>query len=96
MPTRQITHYRAGGFDPRAPDFNIDHIETAAVPAEEANADATLQNAQNAAAAAITNLRAYIALASPTQAQTVAAVKLLCRVALQLIRLVLARYDESD
>ena len=38
------------------------------------------------AAEAVASLRAYIGAASPTQGQTVAVVKLLCRVGLYLIR----------
>ena len=54
---------------------------------------ATLQsNADDALA----NLRAYRDLASPTNTQTVAAVKLLCRVAIILIRLQLSKYDAAD
>lgn len=60
------------------------------------NEAATQQNAQSQAQAAINNLRAYIALPSPTAAQTTAVVKLLCRAMLQLIRIVLQRFDDSD
>lgn len=45
---------------------------------------------------AFDQLRAYRALASPTQAQTVAAVKVLCGVAITLIRLALRRLDSPD
>lgn len=38
------------------------------------------------AAVAVANLRAYLALPTPTGAQTTAAVKLLCRIAIYLIR----------
>src|SRR5262245_48799462 len=41
-------------------------------------------------------LRAYRDLASPTNAQTVAAVKLLCRVAIWLIRLKFFTFDATD
>lgn|GEM_PF-3777307 len=42
---------------------------------------------------ALTDLRTFRDLASPTNAQTVAAVKLLCRVAIGLIRLQLSKLD---
>lgn len=45
---------------------------------------------------ALANLRTYRDLASPTNAQTVAAVKLLCRVCISLIRLALAKHDATD
>jgi hypothetical protein len=45
---------------------------------------------------AIASLRAYRDLASPTNAQTVAAVKLLCRVGIALIRLHLRKFDAAD
>ena len=46
--------------------------------------------------AAVTNLRAYRDLASPTNAQTIAVVKLLCRVAIGLIRLTLNKFDSTE
>jgi hypothetical protein len=70
--------------------------QTIEVSADEANADTVAGNAQAQAGAAITQLRAYIALANPTAAQTTAAVKLLARAVLQLLRLVLSRYDDTD
>lgn len=48
------------------------------------------------AEAAFTDLRAYRDLASPTGAQTVAAVKLLCRVAIGLLRLQLRQLDGTE
>jgi hypothetical protein len=44
----------------------------------------------------LANLRAYRDLASPTNAQTLAAVKLLCRVAIGLIRWRIGRLDATD
>jgi hypothetical protein len=38
-------------------------------------------------------LRAFVALPSPTNAQVIAVVKLLCRVALRLVRLQLGRFE---
>lgn len=46
--------------------------------------------------AALADLRTYINLETPTAGQTQAAVKLLCRVAVGLIRLVLRRFDSTD
>lgn len=63
---------------------------------EQANEEAVLGNVQAQAQAAITSLRAYRALSSPTQAATVTVVKLLCLVVIQLIRLVMRRFDEQD
>lgn len=55
--------------------------------AEARAAEETARTADlDAARAAIANLRAYDNLASPTNAQTVAAVKLLCRVNIVLIK----------
>ncbi len=45
---------------------------------------------------ALANLRAYRDTAAPTSAQTVATVKLLCRVAIALIRLQLVKLDAAD
>lgn len=45
---------------------------------------------------ALTDLRAYRDLASPTNAQTLAIVKLLCRVSIGLIRLLLHKLDGAD
>lgn len=45
---------------------------------------------------ALANLRAYRDLASPTNAQTVAAVKLLCRVVIVLARLYLRKLDAAN
>lgn len=58
--------------------------------------DASASQINSDILAALTNLRAYRDLASPTNAQTVAVVKLLCRVAISLIRLQLARLDATD
>lgn len=41
-------------------------------------------------------LRAFVALPAPTNAQLVAIVKLLCRVTLRLVRLQLGRFDGTD
>jgi len=45
---------------------------------------------------AMTSLRAYIALAAPTNAQTIAVVRLLCRVCLALIRFRLNKMDQIE
>lgn len=56
------------------------------VELEAEAAAAAAQRERDQAKQAIDNLRAYVDLASPTAAQTVAAVKLLCRVSDRLIR----------
>lgn len=61
--------------------------------------DPTITNARTLsdnADAALDSLRAYVALTSPTAAQTTATVKLLCRVAIALIRLVLRQLDDTN
>ena len=73
------------------PQSLIDSI-AAAQAAKDTNA-ATLR-AQ--ADTALNNLRAYRDNAAPTNAQTVAVVKTLCRVAIALIRLQLAKLDGAD
>jgi hypothetical protein len=45
---------------------------------------------------AIQNLRDYRDLASPTNAQTVAVVKLMCRVCISLIRLAIGKLEGTD
>lgn len=45
---------------------------------------------------ALTGLRSYVALSAPTAAQTAAAVKLLCQVAIAVIRLQRGRLDGID
>lgn len=67
-----------------------------AFTAAEARKEATGNTLVIQAEQAIVNLRAYRDLASPTNAQTVAAVKLLCRVCIGLIRLYLRRFDGTD
>lgn len=67
--------------------------QVAADEAFIAGNDATLRTQ---AEDALANLRAYRDLASPTNAQTIAAVKLLCRVAIGLIRWRIGRLDATD
>ena len=70
--------------------------EGQAAMAVEAQQETNARTLEDQAATALANLRAYRDLASPTNAQTVAAVKLLCRVAIGLIRLRLAKFDATD
>jgi len=70
--------------------------EAATFTAQVAQEGANARSLEDQAAAALANLRAYRDNASPTNAQTVAAVKLLCRVAIGLIRLRLAKLDATD
>lgn len=71
----------------------------AAWPLVQAQAAAEVSNEStlnNQAEAALVNLRAYRDLASPTQAQTVAIVKVICRVLIALIRFRLNKLDATD
>lgn len=61
-----------------------------------ANKVATADTLRTRSDQALTDLRAYRDLASPTNAQTIAAVKLLCRVAIGLTRLSLSKLDGTD
>lgn len=88
MPQKTLIHFNLAG-----QEIGREQIDVAP---EDANAESTMQNAQAQAQAAITNLRAYLALPSPTAAQTTAVVKLLCRAMLQVIRIILQRWDDSD
>lgn len=70
--------------------------EGQAVQAAEEQLAATGRTLEDRAFAALDSLRAYRDLQSPTNAQTVQAVKLLCRVCIGLIRLHLRRFDGAD
>lgn len=70
--------------------------QAAAQTAQLAQQDANALSLEDQAAQALASLRTYRDLASPTNAQTVAAVKLLCRVAIGLIRLRLAKFEAVD
>jgi hypothetical protein len=59
---------------------------------QDANGQSLVQQADSA----IQSLRDYRDLVAPSNAQTVAAVKLLCRVAIALIRLQLRKFDRAD
>lgn len=58
--------------------------------------DAVRGTVSDALLAAIANNRAYVALASPSNAQTTAAVKALARQNVWLTRLLLAQLDATD
>ena len=77
--------------DVTQPDGTITH-ETYEVPDEEVNADLTTANVRAGMAA----LRVFLALPSPTQAQTIAVVKLCCRALLQLARIVLGDHTQAE
>ena len=70
--------------------------EAVAFTAQIAQEGTNARSLEDQAAAALANLRAYRDNAAPTNAQTTAAVKLLCRVAIGLIRLRLAKLDATD
>lgn len=89
-------------FDPAATDAQKQAAQNvitnwATISAQQAAAQAALDSnkatIQNQAQTALTNLRAYIALTSPTAAQTTAAVQLIAKVCVGLIRLQLAEFD---
>ncbi len=63
--------------------------------AESANT-AVSSDLRTEAGNALANLRAYRDLTTPSNAQTIAVVKLLCRVAITLTRLQLAKLDAVD
>lgn len=90
MSTRIV--YGPGGYDPSKADGNVIHTEPDGDRTQETNRSTIETNAEQA----LTNLRAYVALSSPTAAQTTAAVKLLCRVAIAVIRLQLRKLDSTD
>jgi len=88
-------HWDASNAQPMPTQETLD----AAWPAAQAAAASQTSNAatlQQQAADALVSLRAYRDLASPTNAQTVAAVKLLCKVAIGLIRMRLGKFDGTD
>lgn len=68
----------------------------AAIANEEAADIANAATLRQRADQALTDLRTFRDLASPTNAQTVAIVKVLCRVAIGLIRLQLRKLDGTD
>lgn len=72
--------------------------EAAALAAQDSSgsADANKTTIQTDLRDALANLRAYRDVASPTNAQTIAAVKLLCRVAIALIRRELNELDGTS
>lgn len=78
-------------FASTVPQSLIDSLASAAA-ARDTNATTLRQQADTA----LVNLRAYRDNAAPTNAQTVAAVKTLCRVCIALIRLQLAKLDAAD
>lgn len=84
MATRSVEVYDQRG--------NLVESSTVEIPAEETHRTLSAQRAERA----LTDLRAYIALANPSAAQTTAVVKLLCRVAVTLIRLQLGRHEGTD
>lgn len=84
MPTETFTHYDAKG--------NLIGTETAEMLASQANRQTLVDQATQATA----NNRTYIALASPTAAQTTAQTKALSRQNNAIIRLLLNQLDATD
>lgn len=64
--------------------------------AEETQRTATNTTIRQQTETSLEDLRAYLDLERPTNAQTVAVVKLLCRVCISLIRLNLAKLDGTE
>lgn len=71
-------------------------VQMKAAQQAEATIAGNTKTLEQQADTALANLRAYPDNASPTNAQTVAVVKTLCRVAIALIRLRLAKLDATD
>lgn len=69
---------------------------TDAISVDEIQRDANGRVSRANAEQALANLRTYRDTASPTNAQTAATVKLLCRVCIALTRLQLAKLESSD
>lgn len=79
--------------------INIPDADFAAAQAQQvadAQQAANGKTMEQQADTALANLRAYRDNANPTNAQTVAVIKTLCRVAIALIRLRLAKLDATD
>jgi hypothetical protein len=97
MLVRQVTTDKSGVTTDRMVDLDVLTPEQQA-PIDAANAqlDANAATLQQQAANALDNLRAYRDNASPSNADTVKAVKLLCKVAIGLIRMRLAKFDATD
>lgn len=87
MPQRTIETYENGV---------LVNTRTYEIPQEQDNEETVQRNVQAQAQAAINSLRAYRALLTPNNAQTIAVTKLLCLCMIQLIRLVIRKFDEAD
>lgn len=88
----RVVEYGPGGFDPSKPDGNVIAEEEVELPARVVN----LEQLHGAARTALTSNRAFLANASPTNAQTLAHVKALTRQVNALIRLELLDLDGTD
>ncbi len=86
------TVYGLGGLDPAKPNDNVKNVETFQLSIEEDNR-VTIE--QQAITALNTN-KTFLAIAAPTQAQTLAQVKMLTRQNNGIIRLILQRFDGTD
>jgi hypothetical protein len=75
---------------------NLSAEEEAAIRLRCATSSLAEETLRRRAEVAMTAMQDYIALPTPTQAQTNQAVKMLCRVVLALTRLVLKRLDSTD
>jgi hypothetical protein len=75
---------------------NLTADEEAAIRRRLTTSGQVEEDLQARAASAYADLQAFEALSNPTNAQTLAAVKLLCRVARALIRLQLRQLDAAD
>lgn len=86
----EIVEYGLGGFDTTKPNNNVISTRQIEVPLVEVNERSLRDKALQALQANAT----FLALASPTNAQTLAQVKLLTREVNGLIRLLLRKFDD--
>jgi hypothetical protein len=87
------THtYREGGFDPAKPDSNVAAVTSATLDATSANA----RQIETASRSALAQNKAFLALASPTNADVLAQVKALTRQMNGVIRLLLGQLDDAS
>ncbi len=90
MATEPVIVYGLGGLDPTKPDSNVIETRSETIPLEVENSRTLRSRAQAALAANAT----YLAIATPTAAQSTEQVKALTRECNALIRLLLGSLDD--